>query len=160
MALLLSRLRSYNGFLPLYFNYWKISFTQNIEILCVFKDGFVNNTTLNNHVKAKHSDEKPYVCEHCPARYATSMSLSTHRSRVHRVNKAGNFWPLDQLPNYLRVWYFVSKIVLTYCKVQIHILRRAQIEKNLPLFYRFVPFSEYLNFTVCQNKISNSQIIW
>ena len=65
-------------------------FTQNIEILCVLKDGFVNNTTLNNHVKAKHSDEKPYVCEHCPARYATSMSLSTHRSRVHRVNKAGN----------------------------------------------------------------------
>ena len=109
MALLLSRLRSYNGFLPLYFNYWKISFTQNIEILCVLKDGFVNNTTLNNHVKAKHSDEKPYVCEHCPARYATSMSLSTHRSRVHRVNKAGNFWPLDQLSNYYRVWYFVSK---------------------------------------------------
>ena len=128
MALLLSRLRSYNGFLPLYFNYWKISFTQNIEILCVLKDGFVNNTTLNNHVKAKHSDEKPYVCEHCPARYATSMSLSTHRSRVHRVNKAGNFWPLDQLPNYLRVWYFV----LTYCKVQIF-WEGHKFEKNLPL---------------------------
>ena len=77
------------------------------NIVCVLKDGFVNNTTLNNHVKAKHSDEKPYVCEHCPARYATSMSLSTHRSRVHRVNKAGKFGPLDQLPNYLRVWYCV-----------------------------------------------------
>ena len=71
----------------------------------IFKDGFVNNTTLANHVKAKHSNEKPYICEHCPARYATSMSLSSHRSRVHRVNKAGKY----DLCTYVRIKKMVRK---------------------------------------------------
>jgi len=78
----------------------KSSCSSNVVYKCDIcgQDGFVNNTTLNNHVKAKHSDDKPYVCEHCPARYATSMSLSTHRSRVHRVNKAGEAIPPKLFP--------------------------------------------------------------
>lgn len=51
-----------------------------------------------NHIKAKHSDDKPHVCEHCPARYATSMALSSHRSRVHRLNKAGEHVPPKIFP--------------------------------------------------------------
>ncbi len=45
------------------------------------QDGFVNKTTLKNHMRSKHSDERPYQCEYCPSKYATAMSLSCHRSR-------------------------------------------------------------------------------
>ena len=55
----------------------------------LFQDGFVNPITLNNHLKSKHSNERPHPCEYCPNKYATSMALSGHRSRGHGVNKAG-----------------------------------------------------------------------
>ena len=76
--------------------YHKDSCSTNVVYKCDIcgQEGFVNNITLQNHVKAKHTTEKPYQCEHCDAKYATSMSLSSHRSRVHRVNKAGE--PVEQ----------------------------------------------------------------
>ncbi len=60
--------------------------------------GFVNATTLRNHVRAMHSDERPFVCEYCPASYASCMSLTAHRSRKHNVNKAGEFVPRKLFP--------------------------------------------------------------
>ncbi len=58
----------------------------------------MNNVTLQNHIKAKHRNDKPHACEYCSARYATSMSLSSHRARVHRVNKAGEHVPPKLFP--------------------------------------------------------------
>ena len=39
-----------------------------------------------------------FQCEYCPAKYATSMSLSGHRARKHNVNKAGEFVPKKMFP--------------------------------------------------------------
>ena len=43
------------------------------------KEGFINAVTLENHKRTKHSIERPFSCEYCPAKYATAMSLSGHR---------------------------------------------------------------------------------
>ena len=43
------------------------------------KEGFINAVTLENHKRTKHSVDRPYSCEYCPAKYATAMSLSGHR---------------------------------------------------------------------------------
>ena len=43
------------------------------------KEGFINAVTLENHKRTKHSVERPFACEYCPAKYATAMSLSGHR---------------------------------------------------------------------------------
>ena len=43
------------------------------------KEGFINAVTLQNHVRTKHSVDRPFSCEYCPAKYATAMSLSGHR---------------------------------------------------------------------------------
>ena len=62
------------------------------------KDGFVNALTLENHKKSKHSMERPHACEYCPAKYATAMSLSGHRSRKHGVNCKGESVPKKVYP--------------------------------------------------------------
>ena len=76
--------------------YHKNTCSTNVVYKCDLcgQEGFVNNITLQNHIKSKHSTDRPFQCEHCDARYATSMALSTHRSRVHRVNKHGE--PVEQ----------------------------------------------------------------
>ena len=43
------------------------------------KEGFINSVTLQNHVRTKHSVDRPFGCEYCSAKYATAMSLSGHR---------------------------------------------------------------------------------
>jgi len=53
------------------------------------KSGFVNSATLQNHVRAAHSDEKPFACEHCDMAFARSESLSKHRASNHGVNFKG-----------------------------------------------------------------------
>jgi len=53
------------------------------------KSGFVNSVTLQNHVRAAHSDEKPFTCEHCDKTFARSESLSKHRALNHGVNHKG-----------------------------------------------------------------------
>eukprot|EP00095_Tigriopus_kingsejongensis_P003152 maker-scaffold791_size96783-snap-gene-0.24 protein:Tk03152 transcript:maker-scaffold791_size96783-snap-gene-0.24-mRNA-1 annotation:"hypothetical protein TcasGA2_TC012994" len=62
------------------------------------QDGFANKDTLENHIRALHTDERPFGCEYCPKRYATQMSLAGHRARVHNVNKAGDFVPKKMYP--------------------------------------------------------------
>ena len=62
------------------------------------QDGFFNAATLANHTRAKHSEERPFGCEYCPARYATSMALHGHRARKHNVNRAGEFVPKKMFP--------------------------------------------------------------
>eukprot|EP00090_Calanus_glacialis_P022186 TRINITY_DN34235_c0_g1_i1.p1 TRINITY_DN34235_c0_g1~~TRINITY_DN34235_c0_g1_i1.p1 ORF type:complete len:519 (-),score=110.42 TRINITY_DN34235_c0_g1_i1:69-1580(-) len=53
------------------------------------KSGFVNSVTLQNHVRAMHSDEKPFTCEHCDKSFSRSESLSKHRALNHGVNYKG-----------------------------------------------------------------------
>lgn len=70
----------------------------NIQCNICLASGFVNSVTLKNHVRTKHTDERPFACEYCPAKYSTSMSLSMHRARKHNVNKAGEFVPKKRFP--------------------------------------------------------------
>ena len=53
------------------------------------KNSFVNKTTLSNHMRSVHSNEKPFECEICKTRFARSESLSKHRFRKHGRNKKG-----------------------------------------------------------------------
>ncbi|TRY61650.1 hypothetical protein TCAL_07442 [Tigriopus californicus] len=62
------------------------------------QDGFASKDTLENHIRALHTDERPFACEYCPKRYATQMSLSGHRARIHNMNKSGEFVPKKMFP--------------------------------------------------------------
>jgi len=62
------------------------------------KEGFINSVTLQNHVRSKHSADRPYQCEYCPAKFATSESLSHHRSSRHGVNAKGDVVPKKMYP--------------------------------------------------------------
>ena len=62
------------------------------------KEGFINSVTLQNHVRSKHSADRPYNCEYCPAKFATSESLSHHRSSRHGVNAKGDVVPKKMYP--------------------------------------------------------------
>ena len=53
------------------------------------KNSFVNKTTLTNHMRSFHSNEKPFECEYCKRKFARSESLSKHRFRKHGRNKKG-----------------------------------------------------------------------
>ncbi|CAB4065200.1 KRAB [Lepeophtheirus salmonis] len=58
------------------------------------KSGFVNKTTLNNHIRTVHQGDTPYECVLCPKNnrptYATSMALLAHTSRKHRKASVKN----------------------------------------------------------------------
>merc|ERR1719300_1809182 len=80
------------------------------------KEGFINAVTLENHKRTKHSIDRPFACEYCPAKYATAMSLSGHRSRKHGVNSKGEevpkkFYPCDTC----------GKLLTSRMKLQTHI---------------------------------------
>ncbi len=82
-----------------YLQVHKRTCTSSIVYRCnICSQDFVNGTTLQNHLRAKHSEDKPFQCEYCPAKYATAMSLSGHRSRVHHVSKNGQHVPKKMYP--------------------------------------------------------------
>lgn len=83
--------------------------------LCM-QEGFANSITLKNHIRSKHSDERPFACEHCPLRFATSMALSGHRVRKHNLNKAGEFVPKKMFPCGL-----CGKLLTTRTKLAQHV---------------------------------------
>jgi len=62
------------------------------------QSGFASAATLANHVRAKHTLDRPHACERCPMRYATAMSLAGHRKRVHGVNAKGEAVPAKLYP--------------------------------------------------------------
>ena len=53
------------------------------------KEGFINVVTLQNHMRTKHTTDRPYSCEYCPMKYATAMSLSGSMSTSHGVTLSG-----------------------------------------------------------------------
>jgi len=80
------------------------------------KEGFINAVTLQNHVRTKHSVDRPFNCEYCPAKYATAMSLSGHRSRKHGVNSRGEVVPKKMFP-----CDHCGKLLTSKMKLQAHI---------------------------------------
>jgi len=62
------------------------------------KDGFVSEKTLENHLRAKHSDVRPYKCSYCQMAFPTSEGLSSHRSGKHGVNAKGEVVPKKVFP--------------------------------------------------------------
>jgi len=80
------------------------------------KEGFINAVTLQNHVRTKHSVDRPFNCEYCPAKYATAMSLSGHRSRKHGVNSKGEVVPKKMFP-----CDHCGKLLTSKMKLQAHI---------------------------------------
>jgi len=80
------------------------------------KEGFINSITLQNHVRSRHSQDRPFTCEYCPAKYATAMSLSGHRSRKHGVNSRGEVVPKKMFP-----CGHCGKLLTSKMKLQCHI---------------------------------------
>ena len=80
------------------------------------KEGFINAVTLQNHVRTKHSADRPFSCEYCPSKYATAMSLSGHRSRKHGVNSRGEVVPKKMFP-----CDHCGKLLTSKMKLQAHI---------------------------------------
>ena len=80
------------------------------------KEGFINAVTLQNHVRTKHSADRPFTCEYCPSKYATAMSLSGHRSRKHGVNSRGEVVPKKMFP-----CDHCGKLLTSKMKLQAHI---------------------------------------
>ena len=80
------------------------------------KEGFINSTTLNNHKRIKHSSDRPHNCEYCPARFATSMSLSSHRASKHGLNARGEKVVKKMFPCTL-----CTKVLTTSIKLKQHI---------------------------------------
>jgi len=80
------------------------------------KEGFINAVTLQNHVRTKHSVDRPFSCEYCPAKYPTAMSLSGHRSRKHGVNSKGEVVPKKLFPCDV-----CGKLLTSRMKLQAHV---------------------------------------
>ena len=80
------------------------------------KEGFINAVTLQNHVRTKHSADRPFSCEYCTSKYATAMSLSGHRARKHGVNSKGEVVPKKMYP-----CDHCGKLLTSKMKLQAHI---------------------------------------
>ena len=44
---------------------------------------FVTKQKMQNHVRAKHTHERPYICDQCGAGFIRSDKMLIHKRRVH-----------------------------------------------------------------------------
>ena len=80
------------------------------------REGFCNSSTLQDHIRAKHTHEKPFKCEHCNKAFPAASHLAHHRMKKHRVNSKGELQPKIVFPcNYC------GKILTTKPKLLAHV---------------------------------------
>lgn len=48
----------------------------------------MTNALLQDHIRIHHTNEKPYICKICDARFATRTYLCQHRSRIHFIGNS------------------------------------------------------------------------
>jgi len=80
------------------------------------REGFCNSSTLQDHIRAKHTHEKPFKCEYCNKAFPAASHLAHHRMKKHRVNSKGELQPKVLFPcNYC------GKILTTKPKLVAHV---------------------------------------
>jgi len=80
------------------------------------REGFCNPSTLQDHIRAKHTHERPFKCEYCNKGFPAASHLAHHRMKKHRVNSKGELQPKVVFP-----CSFCGKILTTKPKLLAHV---------------------------------------
>jgi len=132
-----------------FLNYHSKTCSGNIVFQCDIcgKSGFVNKTTLKNHVNSIHIQLKLFDCEHCLSKFSTAMNLSTHRKRMHGVDKKGKIsnrkFHCDQC----------GKIVTSNQKLRKHIMVVHEKKRNFACAYCNKLFSSNSNVMTHEGRV-------
>jgi len=80
------------------------------------REGFCNSSTLQDHIRAKHTHERPFRCEYCNKAFPAASHLAHHRMKKHRVNSKGELQPKVVFP-----CDYCGKILTTKPKLVAHV---------------------------------------
>ena len=80
------------------------------------REGFCNASTLQDHIRAKHTHERPFKCEYCKKGFPAASHLAHHRMKKHRVNSKGELQPKVVFP-----CSFCGKVLTTKPKLLAHV---------------------------------------
>jgi len=80
------------------------------------REGFCNISTLQDHIRAKHTNEKPFKCEYCSKGFPAASHLAHHRMKKHSVNSKGELQPKIVFP-----CNFCGKVLTTKPKLLAHV---------------------------------------
>jgi KRAB domain-containing zinc finger protein len=69
------------------------SSTTSLDCHVCGRPGFSTKYKLRDHVRAKHTDERPFQCEYCDRRFATQSILYMHRAQTHKKLPHGRSKP-------------------------------------------------------------------
>lgn len=94
------------------------------------QEGFATKYTLRDHIRSRHSDDRPYACEYCPARFPTAMSRLGHRKDKHQLTKEG-----ETLKRPKWVCQECGKVLTTKVKLEAHVRVIHKGERNFKCHY-------------------------
>jgi len=78
--------------------------------------GFATAATLQDHVRARHTADRPYSCDICGKAFPATSHLAHHRTKKHQVNYKG-----ESLPKLTFPCTECDKSLTTKPKLQAHI---------------------------------------
>jgi len=83
-----------------YVKHHRASCNKEIILKCEHcgREGFCNSSTLQDHIRAKHTKEKPFKCDYCVKSFPAASHLAHHRMKNHQVNSKGEFQPKSMFP--------------------------------------------------------------
>jgi len=101
-----------------YIKHHKASCSGEIILKCstCSKEGFCNNATLQDHIRAKHTQDRPFKCNYCNRAFPAASHLAHHRMKKHRVNSRGEIQPKVLFP-----CSFCGKVLTTKPKLLAHV---------------------------------------
>ena len=80
------------------------------------RKGFATQATLQDHIRARHTKEKPFTCGICGKSFPATSHLAHHRVKKHSVNSKGEKQPRITFP-----CSQCGKVLTTKPKLQAHI---------------------------------------
>ena len=80
------------------------------------RKGFATQATLQDHIRARHTKEKPFACSICGKGFPATSHLAHHRMKKHNVNSRGEHQPKVTFP-----CAQCGKVLTTRPKLQAHV---------------------------------------
>lgn len=80
------------------------------------RKGFATQATLQDHIRARHTKEKPFACSICGKAFPATSHLAHHRMKKHNVNSRGERQPKVTFP-----CAQCGKVLTTRPKLQAHV---------------------------------------
>jgi len=80
------------------------------------RKGFATQATLQDHIRARHTKEKPFACSICGKAFPATSHLAHHRMKKHNVNSRGEHQPKVTFP-----CDQCGKVLTTRPKLQAHV---------------------------------------